>query len=214
MNGPCPNCERDPCACTIQEGFWRGEFGDRYMERNMNGLPSALSFWADVTERTGPIASALELGANIGTNLRALARLLPKCRRDAVEINAKAAQVLRESGRAEAVYERSLLDFNPPQRYDLVFTRGVLIHISPSDIDRAYATIMRCAGRFVLVAEYYSPQPVEVEYRGHSQRLWKRDFAGELMDRYPLRLVDYGFQYRRDAVFPADDVTHFLLERV
>lgn len=50
-------------------------------------------------------------------------------------------------------------------------------------------------------------------YRGHARRLFKRDFAGEMIDRYGLSLVDYGFVYHRDAVSPQDDVTWFLMER-
>ncbi len=70
------------------------------------------------------------------------------------------------------------------------------------------------ASRYILVAEYYNPQPTEIAYRGHSGRLFKRDFAGELMDRFPdLSLVDYGFVYRRDANFPQDDLTWFLMEK-
>ncbi|GAA0704411.1 hypothetical protein [Dyella marensis] len=39
-------------------------------------------------------------------------------------------------------------------------------------------------------------------------------FCGEIMDRYPdLRLVDYGFAYRRDPSFPQDDITWSLLEK-
>ena len=52
-----------------------------------------------------------------------------------------------------------------------------------------------------------------VRYRGTDDRLYKRDFAGELMERYQLRLVDYGFTYRRDNYFPQDDTTWFLLEK-
>jgi len=44
--------------------------------------------------------------------------------------------------------------------------------------------------------------------------LFKRDFAGEMLDRYPaLKLLDYGFVYRRDPLFPQDDMTWFLLEK-
>ncbi|MBI3705395.1 MAG: pseudaminic acid biosynthesis-associated methylase, partial [Rhizobiales bacterium] len=39
------------------------------------------------------------------------------------------------------------------------------------------------------------------------------DVAGDMLDRVPLRIVDYGFAWRRDPVFPQDDVTWFLLER-
>jgi hypothetical protein len=58
-----------------------------------------------------------------------------------------------------------------------------------------------------------APTPTEVPYRGHSQRLFKRDFAGELMDRHPdLELVDHGFAWRR-ARLPQDDINWFLLEK-
>jgi len=70
----------------------------------------------------------------------------------------------------------------------------------------------RSSRRLILVAEYYNPTPVAVPYRGHTDRLFKRDFAGELLDRHPdLNLIDYGFAYRRDPVMPMDDATWFLL---
>lgn len=62
--------------------------------------------------------------------------------------------------------------------------------------------------------EYYSPAPVEVRYRGHDKKLFKRDFAGELLDRYTdLRLVDYGFVYHRDPNFAGDDLTWFMMQK-
>ena len=34
------------------------------------------------------------------------------------------------------------------------------------------------------------------------------------MDKYPdLKLVDYGFRYHRDNMFPMDDSTWFILEK-
>ncbi len=68
----------------------------------------------------------------------------------------------------------------------------------------------------MLVAEHYNTTPVEIPYRGHAGKLFKRDFAGELMERHPdLELVDYGFLYRRDAVLfeVQDDITWFLMEK-
>ena len=52
-----------------------------------------------------------------------------------------------------------------------------------------------------------------VNYRGHDNRLFKRDFAGELIDKFGLKLRDYGFLYHRDNYFPQDDLTWFLLEK-
>ena len=55
---------------------------------------------------------------------------------------------------------------------------------------------------------------MSLEYRGHFDRLFKRDFAGDILDKYSnVKLVDYGFVYHRDNNFPKDDLTWFLLEK-
>lgn len=55
--------------------------------------------------------------------------------------------------------------------------------------------------------------PVTISYRGHADHLFKRDLAGELLEKYHVNLVDYGFAYRRVPAFPQDDITWFLLEK-
>jgi spore coat polysaccharide biosynthesis protein SpsF len=108
----------------------------------------------------------------------------------------------------------SLLDYEAADTVDLVLVKGVLIHLQPDLLPLAYERIHAATHRLALVCEYYNPSPVAIPYRGHTDRLFKRDFAGELLDRYPdLRLVDYGFVYRRDPVSPQDDITWFLLEK-
>ena len=62
--------------------------------------------------------------------------------------------------------------------------------------------------------EYYNPTPIEVTYRGHAGKLFKRDFAGATLDKCPdWRWVGYGLVYHRDPDFPQDDLTWFLLEK-
>jgi spore coat polysaccharide biosynthesis protein SpsF len=95
-----------------------------------------------------------------------------------------------------------------------VLIKGVLIHINPAELPAVYDRLVASTGRYLLLAEYYNPTPVAIPYRGHAERLFKRDFCGELLDRHPgLRLADYGFAYRRDPKFPQDDITWFLLEK-
>ena len=65
-----------------------------------------------------------------------------------------------------------------------------------------------------MINEYFNPTPVSIPYRGHENKLFKRDFAGELIDSYSLKLVDYGFVYSRDNLYPQDDMTWFLLEKL
>lgn len=201
---------------TPQEAFWAGAFGDAYVERCRGEalVAARTAMWARIMSRCGPIGSVTELGANIGLNLMALRRLLPEAALTGVEINAKAiSQLLRNVPDVTAL-AGSLLDAIPDEPADLAFTCTVLIHIAPEQLGQAYAQLARATQRYAAICEYYNPTPVSVTYRGHEERLYKRDFAGEFMDAHPaFALVDYGFAYRRDALFPADDITWFLLER-
>lgn len=199
---------------TEQEAFWAGEFGDAYIERNQGSALVAgnTALFAKALRHCRDLGSITELGANIGLNLIALRTLLPQVRLRAVEINAQAVERLRALDGVE-VLEGSLLEIELAEPSDLAFTKSVLIHIAPDHLGRAYEALYRAASRYILLAEYYNPTPVEVRYRGHALRLFKRDFAGELLDSYPdLRLVDYGFVYRRGP-FPLDDLSWFLLEK-
>ncbi len=200
---------------TDQEKFWAGEFGDEYIERNKSKeiLASNIGKWSNIVRRGGTIFSCLELGPNIGLNLRALGILFPHLQMTGVEINAKAAKECAKLERVKVVNE-SILDYQSDEMFDLVFTSGVLIHINPDELPTVYDVMYRHSKKYILIIEYYNPTPMEVNYRGNDGKLFKRDFAGEIMDRYPdLKLIDYGFQYHRDNHFPADDSTWFLMEK-
>ena len=207
---------RPPETRTPQEAFWAGEFGTEYSARSTgDGLvASNLHFFSRALRGVGTLSSCLELGANVGMNLKALRLLHPGLATSAVEINQDAARMLGELIGAGNVTLGSILDYEPHDQFDLVLVKGVLIHINPEKLPLVYDTMYRAARRFILLAEYYNPTPVAVPYRGHADRLFKRDFAGELLDRYSdLALRDYGFAYRRDPACPQDDLTWFLLEK-
>lgn len=198
-----------------QEQFWQGDFGDQYVERNQgHALVSAnVALFAKALGRAHGLKSVLELGTNTGNNLLALAQLLPTCEFQGVEINAK-AHAQAQSLNIGDIWQGSLFDFPRERRYDLTLSKGVLIHLAPELLSKAYDQLYHLSSRYVLIAEYYNPAPVEVAYRGNSGKLFKRDFAGEMLDRFAdLHLLDYGFVYHRDPQFPVDDITWFLLEK-
>ncbi|NQW95203.1 MAG: pseudaminic acid biosynthesis-associated methylase [Polaromonas sp.] len=201
---------------TDQEAFWAGEFGTEYIQRNQGDalLASNLDFFAKALRAARGVKTAIEFGANIGMNLKALKLLHPMQEQHGIEINADAASQLSQVIPAGQVHQTSILDFQPGQTWDLVLIKGVLIHINPDALLQVYDKLVTASGRYLLVAEYYNPAPVAIPYRGHADRLFKRDFAGEIMDRHPqMQLVDYGFAYRRDPSFPQDDITWFLMEK-
>jgi len=196
-----------------QAEAWRGQTGDSYSARQSLTIDARKAMFEKVLRRIPQPHSIIEFGANTGDNLKALRQLLPHAHLAGVEINEKAFQELK--GVANLAFHGSILDFPSAGKWDMALTRGLLIHIHPVELLRAYDVLYRAASRWICIAEYYSPTPVMIPYRGENDRLWKRDFAGEMLDRYrDLRLIDYFFVYHRDPVAPQDDVTIFLMEKV
>jgi spore coat polysaccharide biosynthesis protein SpsF len=204
---------------TPQAAFWKGEFGDSYTNRNAPSeeqMQACVALWSEILSHTisAPPSSILEVGANVGLNLRAL-RLLSSARCYAVEPNKKALEILTRDGVVEPADVRegvaSKIDL-PDGVADLVFTSGVLIHIAPDDLPASAREIYRCSKRWLACIEYFSDKPEEIPYRGHDDRLFKRDFDALWLDLFPdLRIVRYGFAWKR--VTGLDNLTWWLFEK-
>lgn len=200
---------------TEQEKFWAGSFGDEYISRNESRalLYSKVAMWSQMLRSANRVKSIKELGCNIGLNLKALYHLNPSYDLSGVEINEIAAHQAKKLD-IGSITCGTITEPLKDEKVDLTFTAAVLIHINPEKIDQVYQNLVNLSNRYVLVAEYYNPTPTDVVYRGHSERLFKRDFAGDLIDSYGLNLVDYGFWYKRDNVAQEfGDVSWFLLEK-
>lgn len=201
---------------TSQEEFWAGEFGVEYIDRNKGErlLASNLDFFNKALTNASKPSSFIEFGANIGMNLKALRLLFPDSQMKGIEINKDAAEILKETIGKDNVWHESIFDFSSEEKFDVSFIKGVLIHINPDMLNVVYEKLFNSSKKYILLGEYYNPSPVTINYRGHSDKLFKRDFAGEMLDKYPtLELVDYGFSYKRDVNFPQDDITWFLLKK-
>jgi pseudaminic acid biosynthesis-associated methylase len=200
---------------TEQEEFWAGAFGAEYSKRNSGGdlVASNAALFTRILKSTVNVKSILEFGCNIGLNLEALRRIDDQIRLTGLEINQGAADVAAAKKIAQIECCSVLERISPSHQADLTFTKGVLIHINPDVLRKVYQNLYDLSKRYILACEYYNPTPVSIPYRGQADRLFKRDFAGELMDGFGLRLVDYGFVYHRDPVSPLDDPTWFLLEK-
>lgn len=200
---------------TEQENFWAGSFGDQYIDRNKDQTLFAqkISLFSKVLQKAQKISSLIEFGANIGLNIQALKVLLPEANCSAIEINQSAVEQLQKIHQLE-VFHQSILDFQHQKKWDFVFTKAVLIHMPPESLDQIYESLYHASEKYIAMVEYFNPTPVEITYRGHSQKLFKRDFAGEMLDKFSdLKLVDYGFCYEKDPNFSLDNFNWFLLEK-
>ena len=154
---------------TTQLDAWRGEFGDKYIDRNESlteVLRMRTRMWAEMLKTTfgAEPESILEVGCNIGLNLRAIDRLCAATLH-AVEPNAKARQrVLDDRVVAdERLYNATgqKLPFGAGE-IDMVFSSGVLIHVHPDDLGTVADEMHRVSNRWILVAEYFSTKPESI----------------------------------------------------
>ncbi|MFZ0585383.1 MAG: pseudaminic acid biosynthesis-associated methylase [Candidatus Sulfotelmatobacter sp.] len=181
---------------TPQTSQWTGDFGRAYTDRNTLTTKELDSlYWRNhgVTRRElnerflQPIprdARILEVGCNCGNQLLMLQEM-GFTNLWGVEVQSYAL----ESGRARVpgvqLAQASALDLPYEDGYfDLVFTSGVLIHISPANLPRALDEIHRCARIWIWGLEYYAPEVTEVNYRGHDDLLWKMDYGKRYLDRF------------------------------
>jgi len=217
------NAAEEQGAETLQTAVWKGGFGREYTDRNTFD-PETLEnlyrknygvsrselnreFLADIAQD----ASLLEVGCNTGNQLMML-RQMGWTNLSGVELQPYAAEILRGRLPDVAVELGSALALpHPALAFDVVFTSGVLIHISPQDLPRALDEIYRVSKKYIWGLEYYAAEATEVKYRNHSGLLWKTDFARGYLERFPdLELV----KERRLPYLDSENVdTVFLLRR-
>ena len=198
-----------------QEKFWLGKFGNQYVNRNFkkNRVSNRKYFFKKVLKKQKSIKSILEFGCNQGLNLKALHLANSKNKLSGVDINYNAIKKLNKCGKYK-YYFVSATKFTSKNKYDLTFCKGLLIHVNPNQLHQVYKNLYKYSKKFILIAEYYSPQPTKIKYRGHNNKLFKRDFAGEMLKKYKnLKLVDYGFHYHGDKNGEGDDDNWFLLKK-
>jgi spore coat polysaccharide biosynthesis protein SpsF len=200
-------------ALTDQEQYW--QHNDAYHQRSPGDEESNYHFFRKALAKADLRwnCSILEFGCGTGANLRALKRPFTRPVLTGIEINSEAAKVASQDA---TVYVASIFDPLPIEleqsEQDLVITKGLMIHLAPNDLPNAYRALVDTTSRYLLVCEYFSPQPRMIPYRGQDDRLWARDFAGEIIDQHGLKLVDYGFVSKLD-IHPQDDLTWWLLEK-
>jgi spore coat polysaccharide biosynthesis protein SpsF len=201
---------------TRQEKFWQGDFGDDYIHRNKEKFLIKNNFvlFKKIFSKFLKIKSLIEFGPNIGLNIIALKKIFKLNYITAVEINKKACLHIKRIKNLNIIND-SIINFSPKKKYDLVLLKGVLIHINPNKLKKLYKTIYKSCktSGYILMAEYYSPKPAMIIYRGKKNKLFKRDFAGEFVSLFKkAKIIKYGFAYHKDK-FPQDDLNWFLIKK-
>ena len=187
---------------TEQMEKWAGQFGKEYTDRNALALEEMDASYernygqtrTELNERflegVDRSIRVLEVGSNVGNQLLCLQRM-GFSNLYGIELQSYAVELSKSRTRRINIIEGSAFDIPYKDGYfDLVFTSGVLIHISPSDIALAMREIYRCTREYIWGFEYYADKYTEITYRGYGNLLWKADFARLYLDQFEdLELV-------------------------
>ncbi len=187
---------------TKQMQAWSGDFGQTYTERNAMSLAEMEAMYRKNfgKARTGlnkefldaldHSISVLEVGSNVGNQLLCL-QGMGFHNLYGIELQQGAVEEAKSRTTGINIIQGSAFDVPFKDGFfDLVFTSGVLIHINPQDIERAIKEVYRCSSRYIWGFEYYADTYTEIPYRGHSDLLWKTDFAKLFLDTFSgLELV-------------------------
>ena len=198
-----------------QENFWSQTYSKDYIKKNSN-FDNKLLFqgWEKLLAKIENPLSILECGANIGRNIKALDFFLPNAKKSAIEISSDAAEILKKNYPSLNIFNQSILESSfQKDEFDFVFTMTVLIHINPKDLNKVYKNMYNLSKKFILIAEYFSQDPVVIKYRGKNNLLFKRDFAKEIKNKYNLKIVDYGFIWSEDKKHSLDNFNWFILKK-
>ena len=187
--------------------FWKGDFGDQYILRNRYDWRERIPFWDYIIDKTGA-RSVYEVGCNVGYNLSAIRYGNDHVQVAGEDVNKSALNQAEAAGLNVLRTDGEAIHMAP---YELTFTSGVLIHIAPQDLKAFMQRIVDASCDYVLAVEYEDETEVEVEYRGHTGKLWRRPY-GKLYQELGLELIETGKLGEEDG-FDRNGITYWLLRK-
>jgi pseudaminic acid biosynthesis-associated methylase len=198
-----------------QQLFWAEHYAKEYIQKNKEfDLELGEQAWSQMLRNTENITSILECGCNVGRNIGFLEQVLPHATKSVIEISKPAFDFVTSQYALHQAFNGSIEDSSFPEKFDLVFTMGVLIHIHPENLVQAMRKVYEHSNRYILLGEYFNRTPVAIDYQGQKDKLFKMDFGKMFLENFDVKVVDYGFLWGHifdKAGF--DDITWWLLKK-
>lgn len=200
-----------------QENFWEQKYSKEYIEKNSDfDNKLGASAWTEMLSKiSGDINNYLECGCNIGKNINQISIAHPELKPNIIEISEEAFDIVTKNNDFDHAFNGSILDSDfGDNKFDLVFTKTVLIHINPDELLKTITKMFDYSSKYILVGEYFNRTPVMIEYQGEVNKLFKRDFGKLIMENFDCDLIDNGFFWGHlydNAGF--DDITWWVFKK-
>lgn len=127
-----------------------------------------------------------ELGCNVGNNLADFPSTFDIT---GVDLNKNAIEKSKNkfpsfNFKVAKIQDTSL----PDSQFDLVFSRGVLIHVPGKDLDDALKEIFRISNKWIFNLEYFGKDDEMIPWKRGSDLLWYRNMK-EKWQKYDVEII-------------------------
>ncbi len=202
-----------------QQNFWKNSYAIDYIKKNSSfDVQSGVKAWdimLSKVDRGNLNDGILECGCNIGRNLDFLSRIMPEVPKSIIEISEPAYKYVVDNYNLKSHFNGAIEDSKfENNKFNLVFTMGVLIHINPINLIEVMQKMYNYSSKYILIGEYFNRTPVMINYNGEDDKLFKRDFGKLFIESFDVDLLDYGFLwghlYDKSGF---DDITWWLFKK-
>jgi pseudaminic acid biosynthesis-associated methylase len=211
------NLRKETNMLTSQEDFWKNKIAGDYTRENASfDMELGVLAWEKILSKIDKleISSYLDCGSNIGRNISFLKAMLPSAAANIIELAKEPFEKCLNNFQIEESFLGSIRNAKFDKTFDLVFTMGVLIHVSPDSLLETMGQMYEMSSRYIVIGEYFNRTPVMINYRGTDDKLFKRDFGKLFVENFDCEILDYGFLWGHEFD-PAgfDDITFWLFEK-
>jgi SAM-dependent methyltransferase len=190
------------------EALYSSTLGDQYLQAHPTPDPKRAAFWRSIAAETTP-KSVLEVGCGSGGNLAHLLRVPALYGVDLHAPSLEQAKV-NTHGRAQLYAASSTALPFPDASIDLVFTAGLLIHVSAEALPTVLKELGRVAAKHVLIVEYVDTYRRAIPWRGHEGVLFADRFPLEFWRHNPRFAPVWRKSVSRDSGFDRCEAALFV----
>lgn len=146
---------------------------NKYTDDNEDQLQDELSRFIYHTSIILGAKKICEAGCNVGNNLSAFPNTWDI---HGVDMNESALEKAKKKYPSFKFQHKNINDIPYPDSYfDLVFTRGILIHVPTKDIDDILQEFLRVSKKWIFNMEYFGEDGKMIKWKRGNNLLWYRD---------------------------------------
>jgi len=180
------------------------DFWDSYTDKNQNKDAKGIADFIYHVCVTLDSKTVIEMGCNIGNNLQSFPEDFHVL---GMDINTHAVEMAKQKYPQFGFLNGSVLDPKLlDNSFDVVFTRGVMIHLTKLEVEQAIREMIRISHKYIFHLEYFGKDEESVPYE---VGLWKRNMK-EYYKYLPVTIIS-------DCEIPVEidkDKVHFTLVKI